>query len=266
MVSDTLFKLSPKLSSQLSQSEKAFVKNGTEFEVISYTEAEGNHTRLVLANQTLGNNQRTWYAYNPDIEIESSPVKLRVVSDTLFKERPVLSSQLADDEKVFVKNKTEFDLQSYLPAAGNHIKVALANKFLGPQNRNTWYAYEPDVQISGSVIKLKVVSDTLFKLRPVLSSQLSASEKIFVKNGTEFELTESQLAEGNHVRVVLASTGLGDRNLKEWYAYAPDIVVEGNQSDNTPHQGGGATLPLPVPTPKPPVTNKPTGSFPTPRL
>ena len=261
VVSDTLFKLSPKLSSQLSQSEKVFVKNGTEFEVISYTEAEGNHTRLVLANQTLGNNQRTWYAYNPDIEIESSPVKLRVVSDTLFKERPALSSQLAEDEKVFVKNKTEFDLQSYLPAAGNHVKVALANKFLGPQNRNTWYAYEPDVQISGSIIKLTVVSDTLFKLRPVLSSQLSAAEKIFVKNGTQFELTESQLAEGNHVRVVLASTGLSDRNLKEWYAYAPDIVVEGNQSDNAPHQGGGVTPPLPTPTPTPPVTNKPTGPF-----
>ncbi|PZO21174.1 MAG: peptidase M15 family protein [Leptolyngbya foveolarum] len=259
VVSDTLFKLSPKLSSQLSQSEKVFVKNGTEFEVISYTEAEGNHTRLVLANQTLGNNQRIWYGYNPDIQIESSPVKLRVVSDTLFKERPALSSQLANDEKVFVKNKTEFDLQSYLPAAGNHVKIALANKFLGPNNRNTWYAYQPDVQISGSTIKLKVVSDTLFKLRPVLSSQLSASEKIFVKNGTQFELIESQLAEGNHVRVVLANTGLGDRSYKEWYAYAPDIVVEGNQSDNTPHQSGAT--PQSVPTSTPPVTSKPTGAF-----
>ncbi len=254
VVSDTLFKLSPKLSSQLSQSEKVFVKNGTEFELISYTEAEGDHTRLVLANKTLGDNQRIWYAYNPDIEIQSSPVKLRVISDTLFKERPVLSSQLADNEKVFVKNKTEFDLQSYLPAAGNHVKVALANKFLGPQNRNTWYAYEPDVQISGSSIKLKVVSDTLFKLRPVLSSQLSAAEKIFVKNGTQFELIESQLAEGNHVRVVLANTGLGDRAYREWYAYAPDIVVEGSPSSNP-------STPQPVPTPTPPVSTKPTGAF-----
>ena len=257
VVSDTLFKLSPKLSSQLSQSEKVFVKNGTEFEVISYTEAEGNHTRLVLANQTLGNNQRIWYGYNPDIEIESSPVKLLVVSDTLFKQRPDLSSQLTDDEKVFVKNRTEFDLQSYLPAGGNHVKVALANKFLGPYNRNTWYAYQPDVQISGSTVELKVVSDTLFKLRPVLSSQLSANEKIFVKNGTRFELTESQLAEGNHVRVVLANTGLGDRNIREWYAYVPDIVVEGNPPSNTPHQGSGAT-PQPVPDPEPPVVIKPT--------
>lgn len=261
VVSDTLFKLSPKLSSQLASSEKVFVKNQTEFELVSYSEAEGDHTRLVLANQTLGNNQRIWYAYNPDIEIQSSPVKLVVVSDTLFKQRPVLSSQLADGDKVFVKNGTQFDLQSYLPAAGNHLKVALANKFLGPLNRNTWYVYEPDVRVSGSIVKLKVVSDTLFKLKPILSSQLSSAEKVFVKNGTEFELVESELAASNHVRVVLANTGLGDRNLKTWYAYAPDIVVEGNPTDNTPHKPDPVN-PDPVnPDPTPPATSKPTGPF-----
>lgn len=264
VVSDTLFKLSPKLSSQLSNAEKVFVKNRTEFELISYTEAEGNHTRLVLANQTLGNNQRIWYAYNPDIQIESSPVKLKVVSDTLFKERPVLSARLATDEKVFVKNRTEFDLDSYLPAAGNHVKVALANKFLGPNNRNTWYAYQPDVRISGSIVKLRVVSDTLFKRRPVFSSQLSASERVFVKNGTQFELIENQLAQGNHVRVVLANTGLGARNIREWYAYAPDIVIEGNQPNNNPHQGSGAQ-PQPVPDPAPPVVRPPAPPIPRPR-
>jgi len=269
VISDTLFKLSPKLSSQLASSEKVFVKNRTEFELISYTEAEGNHTRLVLANQTLGNNQRIWYAYNPDIEIEASPVKLTVVSDTLFKQRPVLSSQLENREKVFVKNGTQFDLQSYLPAASNHLKVALANKFLGPENRNTWYAYEPDVRISGSTVTLKVVSDTLFKLKPVFSYQLTSAEKIFVKNGTEFELVVSEKAEGNHVRIVLATTGLGDRSIKQWYAYAPDIVIEGNPTDNLPHKPD-PTPSKPDPEPAPPVVvvpspnpdnSKPTGPF-----
>ncbi len=234
VVSDTLFKLRPKLSGQLANSEKVFVKNGTEFELISYTEAESDHTRLVLANETLGNNQRIWYAYNPDIEIQSSPVKLVVVSDTLFKQQPVVSSQLPDSDKVFVKNGTQFDLQSYLPAANNHLKVALANKFLGPFNRNTWYAYQPDVRVSGSIVTLKVISDTLFKLRPVFSSQLTSAEKVFVKNGTEFEIADSEKATGNHVRVVLSNTGLSDRNLKTWYAYAPDILIEGNPPDNKP--------------------------------
>lgn len=278
VISDTLFKLSPKLSSQLSNSEKVFVKNRTEFELISYTEATSNHTRLVLANKTLGNNQRTWYAYNPDIEIQSSPVKLVVVSDTLFKERPILSSQLASSEKIFVKNGSQFDLQSYLPAAGNHLKVSLANKFLGPENRNTWYAYQPDVRVSGSIVKLRVVSDTLFKIKPVFSYQLSADEKIFVKNGTEFELLDNEKATGNHVRISLANTGLGDRNLKNWFAYAPDIVIEGNPADNQP-QPNPDDKPQPVPpedttpptqpsppvpqppTPAPPTQPKPTGPF-----
>ncbi|MEO0770128.1 MAG: D-Ala-D-Ala carboxypeptidase family metallohydrolase [Cyanobacteria bacterium J06649_4] len=251
VVSDTLFKLSPKLSSQLSNSEKVFVKNRTEFEVVSYTEATGNHTRLVLANQTLGNNQRIWYAYNPDIQIESSPVKLTVISDTLFKQRPILSAQLASKDKIFVQNGTEFDLQSYLPAAGNHYKVALANKFLGPDNKNTWYAYTPDVRIEGSTVTLRVISDTLFKRKPIFSYQLTRSEKVFVKNGTEFELSDNQRAEGNHVRIRLANTGLGDDRIQDWYAYAPDIVIEGNSSNNNPQVGDPSDRPQPVPDPDP---------------
>nr|WP_228025109.1 D-Ala-D-Ala carboxypeptidase family metallohydrolase [cf. Phormidesmis sp. LEGE 11477] len=247
------------MSGQLADSEKIFVKNGTEFELVSYTDAEGDHTRLVLANKTL-RNQRIWYAYNPDIELDTSPVKLTVVSDTLFKQRPVLSTQLPDSDKVFVKNGTQFDLQSYLPAAGNHFKVALANKFLGEFNRNTWYAYQPDVRISGSTIRLRVISDTLFKLEPVLSGQLSASEKIFVKNKTEFELDSYRAAAGNHVQVSLATTGLGDRNIKDWYAFAPDVLIEGNPPGNAPHKGSDdkpQPVPEPTPTPPPKDTSKP---------
>ncbi len=257
VISDTLFKLSPKLSSQLTNSEKVFVKNRTEFELISYTEADNNHTRLVLANQTLGGNQRIWYAYNPDIQLEPSPVKLTVISDTLFKQRPILSSQLPSADKVFVKNGTQFDLKSYLPADGNHLKVALANKFLGPNNRNTWYAYQPDVRVSGSTVTLRVVSDTLFKLKPIFSYQLTSAEKVFVKNGTEFELAASEKSTGNHIRIVLANTGLSDRSIKEWYAYAPDIVIEGTSPDNTPHKGDTTASPQPVPDPAPPAPVKP---------
>jgi hypothetical protein len=280
VVSDTLFKLSPTLSSQLSNSEKVFVKGRTEFELVSYTEAEGNHTRLELANQTLGNNQKTWYAYNPDIEIEPSSVKLVVISDTLFKQRPVLSSELSNEDKIFVGNGTQFDLQSYLPAAGNHLKFSLANKFLGPKNLNTWYAYQPDVRVTGSIVKLKVISDTLFKLKPVFSYQLSAEEKVFVKNGTEFELVDSEKAEANHVRIILSKTGLGNLNLKNWYVYAPDIVIEGNPVDNRPDADSTdkpqpvisnpttpvvkpPTAPPVIATPKPPAppVSKPTGPF-----
>ncbi|MBE9078435.1 peptidase M15 family protein [Romeria aff. gracilis LEGE 07310] len=247
VTSNTLFKLSPRLSGELPDSEKVFVKNGTSFELQSYLPADNNHTRLALANKTLAADQKVWYAYNPDIKVIDSQVKLAVVSDTLFKLRPVLSTQLSDSEKVFVKNGTQFDLQSYLPAEGNHVKVAIADTFLGPDNRNTWYVYRPDVRISGSTIALKVVSDTIFKLRPLLSSQLPSGERYFVNNGTTFELIAHEKAENNHVKVILASTGLGPDDAKTWYAYAPDVVIEGNEPDNQPKN----ETPPPPPEPSP---------------
>jgi Peptidase M15 len=75
-------------------------------------------------------------------------MKLKVVSDTLFKLSPDLSQNLTDAQKVFVKNGTEFEVHSHMPE-GNHVKVALANVFLGPENRNTWYIYCPDIEIDG---------------------------------------------------------------------------------------------------------------------
>jgi len=242
VVSDTLFKLSPKLSQDLPESDKVFVKNGTEYEIQFYTKVDNNHLRIELAHDTLGEQaESVWYVYEPDVAVSPSPVTLQVVSDTLFKLRPVLSSDLSDREKVFVKNGTKFELQSHLPAEGNHIKVAIANAFLGPENRNTWYAYNPDVRIEGEVIQLRVMSDTLFKQEPKLSSQLSDSEKVFVKNGTAFELHSHTSTEGNHVKLALANAFLGPENRNTWYAYAPDIEVEGNEPDNQPRDKPPAT-------------------------
>lgn len=241
-VSDTLFKLKPKMSSELAESEKVFVENGTEFEIEFYSEAEGNHLKIELANVTLGD-QRTfsWYAYEPDVEITGSSVKLKVISDTLFKLEPVLSSELSDQEKVFVKNGTQFELHSYLPAAGNHVKVAIANAFLGPENRNTWYAYNPDIEINGHKIDLRVVSDTLFKAKPVLSGQLADNEKVFVPNKTVFELSSYAEAEGNHIKVALSGAFLGPENRNTWYAFGPDIQIQGTEPDNHPKDSNPAT-------------------------
>lgn len=234
--SDTLFKLRPQLSSDLADSEKVFVKNGTEYEIEFYTEVPDNHMRLELANAVLGDRRNVaWYAYRPDIEIVGSDVTAKVVSDTLFKLQPVLSSELSDREKIFVRNGTEFELQSYLPAAGNHTKLAISNAFLGPDNRNTWYAYSPDIKISGHKMTLTVVSDTLFKTRPVLSSQLIEKDKVFVPNKTTFELQSYADAEGNHVKVALSGAFLGPENRTTWYAFGPDIEIRGTEPNNRPN-------------------------------
>lgn len=149
--SDTLFKTEPKLSIDLPDSAKVFVKNGTRFRLLSFEPAAGNHTKIELANASLGPNQRTvWYAFTPDVRILGQRQTLEVVSDTLFKTQPVQSSQLAANEKVFVKNKTVFLLNSYAQPANNHVRVALQGAFLGPENRNTWYCFVPDIRISGT--------------------------------------------------------------------------------------------------------------------
>ncbi|MEM0980011.1 MAG: D-Ala-D-Ala carboxypeptidase family metallohydrolase [Cyanobacteria bacterium P01_H01_bin.58] len=246
--SDTLFKLQPKLSRELADSEKVFVKNKTEYEIEFYTEVGNNHVRLELANVALGDQKTfTWYAYKPDIEIVGSSITAKVVSDTLFKAAPVLSTELSDRDKVFVKNGTEFELQSYAPAAANHTRIAIANAFLGPDNRNTWYAYNPDLKIEGQKINLRVISDTLFKAKPVMSSQLPASDKVFVPNGTTFDLHSYADAEASHIKVALSGAFLGPQNRTTWYAFAPDIEIEGNDPRNRPNDSNPAALNPPPP-------------------
>ncbi|HEY9737653.1 MAG TPA: D-Ala-D-Ala carboxypeptidase family metallohydrolase [Trichocoleus sp.] len=233
--SDTWFKLSPKSSAELSEAERVFGKRGTELEIQFYVDIGNNHLQIELANATLGNHRtKTWFVYQPDVEIKGSGVELEVVSDTLFKLKPVVSAELTDAEKVFVKRGTQLELASYLPAEGNHTRVALASQFLGPKNLNTWFAYNPDIKISGDKVDLKVISDTLFKAKPELSSQLTPEEKVFVKTGSVFELQSHAAAPNHHVKVALDGAFLGAQNLTTWYAYAPDITIEGNEPLNKP--------------------------------
>lgn len=60
------------------------------------------------------------------------------------------STQLGNDEKVWVPAKTKFDLHSHVAAERNHVRVALLNTALGPQNLNTWYAFGKDIFITGN--------------------------------------------------------------------------------------------------------------------
>lgn len=82
-------------------------------------------------------------------------------------------------------------------------------------------------------MKIKVVSDTLFKLSPKMSAELGEKEKVFVKNGTEFEV-HSHMLEGNHVKVALANAFLGSENRNTWFIYCPDVEIEGCEPDNQP--------------------------------
>ncbi|MGD1855398.1 MAG: D-Ala-D-Ala carboxypeptidase family metallohydrolase [Leptolyngbyaceae cyanobacterium] len=251
VVSDTQFKQRPELSSNLPQQEKVFVPNGTELDLKTSDVVQAGHLKVTLTKPLGPAQQLVWYVYKPDVRVYDTNIKLTVVSDTLFKQRPVLSNQLSEREKFFVSNGTEYYLQSYLPAEGQHVRVAISNAFLGPENRTTWYAYRPDIRIVGDTITLTVVSDTLFKTAPKLSSQLSDRDKIFVKNTTELELVSHELAPSNHVKIELADPSFNNRSELIWYAYKPDIQIEGNELDNQPNKE------TPPPKPKGPYIKLP---------
>jgi hypothetical protein len=230
---ETYFKKRLASADQLPEAEKVLVPEGQTLDIQYYVDL-GDHWQVVLMAPTLDNQGTlSWLVYEPHVEVPTS-VQLTVVSDTLFKQSPTLSSQLSDAQKVFVKTGTQYDLLSYLPAAGNHFKITLAGANLGPEKRNTWHVYQPDVTISGTRQELRVISDTLLKHQPQLSADLGAEDKIFVKKGSIFWLNSYGSVERNHLKIALEGTGLGHQRRNTWYAYVPDVEIHGNEPNNRP--------------------------------
>lgn len=234
VVSTTYFKLAPKMSSELTDAQKVVVNSGEIFDIEYYIDAGNNHWQIELLTPTIGDKKTTsWYVYTPDTALLTN-MTLKVISDTLFKAEPKMSSQLTDAQKVFIKNGTQYKLLSSKPAAGDHVEVELADAVLGADKKTKWFVYQPDTKIEGQRQTLTVISDTLFKLRPELSSALSDSEKFFVKNGTTFLLNSYANPDKNHVKVALQGAFLGPKNLTTWYAYVPDIKISGTEIGNKP--------------------------------
>jgi len=232
---DTLFKLQPVLSSDLTDAEKVFVPSGSEYELKFFAEADQRHLRLELANATFAPNKGfTWYVAQSDVDVEGHGVTLTVQQDTLFKQRPVLSSELTDAEKAFISAGTELELKSYAPAGGGHLKLTLAERGSGLSATDVWYAKADALRISGQKIMLTVVGDTLFKAKPTVSGQLADDEKAFVSKHTTFSLQSYSEAEGNYLKVTLAAATLGRGDRLTWYAFAPDVEIEGTEPHNRP--------------------------------
>lgn len=233
--STTYFKLQPKLADQLSEAEKVLLTPGSIVDINYYIDRSDSHWQLELLNPTIGDQKTlTWYVYEPDVELLTD-ITLTVVSDTLFKTEPKLSSQLPEDQKVFVKNGTQFTLINNKPAAGDHAEVELADAVLGSARRRNWFVYKPDIKIEGKRQTLKVMGDTIFKTRPVQSSQLPDGDKVLVKRGTVLLLHDYEQPEQNHVQITLDGSVLGPNRLGTWYAYVPDIQIEGTTLDNAPN-------------------------------
>jgi uncharacterized protein YcbK (DUF882 family) len=236
--STTFFKLQPKLSSELSDAEKVLVTNGTVLDIQYYIDVGNHHWQVQLREPTLGDKTtRSWFVYTPDIDMLTG-IRLRVVSDTLFKAEPKLSSQLSEAQKVFVKNGTQLNLIAFKPAAGDHFEVDLADAIGSAEVASKWYVYSPDVKIDGNRETLKVAGDTILKTEPVQSSQLGEADKVLVKKGTVFLLNSYAQPNKNHVRVALQGAFLGPQNRTTWHAYVPDIRISGTEIGNKPRDQG----------------------------
>lgn len=232
---DTLFKLQPVLSSDLADSEKQFVESGTEYDVKFLAEAGHDHLCLDLTETTSEKqNGLTWYVRRSDVEVLGSGVMVTALDDTLFKRRPVLSSDLSDADKIFVSAGNEYELQSHSPASDSHTKLLVLNAERDFQGVDTWYVNTADIQLSGQTIALKVGKDTLFKAKPQLLNRLALSEKELVAKGTVLKLQSYSEVEGNHLKAVLSEASLGADDRITWYVYAPDIEIEGTVARDRP--------------------------------
>jgi hypothetical protein len=232
--SSTFFKLKPKMASELTDAEKVALSTGSVLDIESYADAGNNHWLIELVKPTIGDRKTTaWYVFTPDTELLTN-MALKVKADTFFKAEPKSSSQLADSQKVFVRSGTTYKLIQTKPAAGDHLEVDLANANLGPEQKSKWYVYQPHTEVTGKRQTLEIISDTLFKAQPVQSSQLSASDKVFVKKGTTFLLNSYANPDKNHVKVALQGAYLGPKNLTTWFAYLPDIAISGTEIGNKP--------------------------------
>ncbi|MEM9807144.1 MAG: D-Ala-D-Ala carboxypeptidase family metallohydrolase [Cyanobacteria bacterium P01_D01_bin.56] len=93
-----------------------------------------------------------------------------------------------------------------------------------------------DVGSQKAAAELLVLTDTLFKLRPAQSSQLSERDKIRVSAGTRLELLSDDPDKGNHVKIRIPDGVLiGQHDRMDWYVYAQHIQLEGTEPDNKPN-------------------------------
>ncbi|MGB3514618.1 MAG: C39 family peptidase [Microcoleaceae cyanobacterium] len=79
-----------------------------------------------------------------DANISASRIVLKTKKDTIFKSRPLQSSQLNDSEKHYISAEQEFQLLAYAPVR-NHFRIALRNH--KHNSSGVWYIHEKHIEI-----------------------------------------------------------------------------------------------------------------------
>lgn len=173
---------------------------------------------------------------------------LRVNQETVFKRRPLQSTELPAEERHVVPAGSKFELQSYAYADANgdfdgHIKIALRNASDYIRGLTTWYVYNRHAQVEfdGKVVYpqeeqtavqlLKITEDTVLKRRPLQSSELKSDEIHRVPKGTSFILHSYAYADAqgrfnNHIKIALRDQKDFIQGFSTWYVYDRHAQVE----------------------------------------
>ncbi|MEG3849203.1 C39 family peptidase [Microcoleus sp. herbarium19] len=78
-------------------------------------------------------------------DIPKPAIVLKTVRDTVFKSKPLASSQLQESEKQIIPAGKQFELLAFAPIRG-HVRVALRNESF--KGSGIWYVYGPHAQIT----------------------------------------------------------------------------------------------------------------------
>lgn len=171
---------------------------------------------------------------------------LRVNRDTFLKLRPEPSNLLSPQELEAVKAGQTYEIHSYAYADINgdfngHIKFALKSGDI--KGFNTWFIHSAyaQVEFDGVVVYphedqqsykiLRVVRDTVFKLRPLQSSVLSPNEVVSVPKGRSFPLHSYAYADqqgdfSDHIKIAIRDREDFLNERSTWFVYQYHAYVE----------------------------------------
>ncbi|HIK46164.1 MAG TPA: peptidase M15A, partial [Leptolyngbyaceae cyanobacterium M65_K2018_010] len=222
----TVFKLRPEPSDSLQPNEQVAIAAGSTYPLHSYAYADINgpfngHIKFALKDRAI-NGLNTWFVWSLHAQVEadgvivypledqeSMPV-LWINRDTVLKRRPLDSSLLSEAERFAVRRGQIYNLHSYAfsDSQGNfnqHIKFAIRDQADFINGLSTWFVFTPHafVTFDGDVVYpredpnafiLQVTQNTLFKRRPLQSTELAPEEQVAVTQGSQYILASYAFA------------------------------------------------------------------------
>lgn len=152
---DTILKQKPAASGEISDSQnKHRIEEGTELKIESWDKTNSSYVKVTFADASF-KGKNTWYTFSDRVQIweddrkvllEQKGLVLKIIEDTILKQKPISSSQIDDPEaEKSINSGTQLELQSWKKADNAHVKVAFADASF--KDKNTWYAFTDHVQI-----------------------------------------------------------------------------------------------------------------------